>query len=602
VAGQRAWRRLLRPVDLGLGPVVLAVSSLGVLLVALAYAGGRDQRPNSMTVYWIGQAVVFSPVVARLLARRLAGTAEAFLLVMGLAVNQYVMKWAYSPDMFRFPDELQHWLATTLINESGDLFRRNLALPPAVHFPGLAEMGAAVSSLTGLSVTAAGLLVAGVAHLVFVGALFMTVRRSGTSPAVAGLTCVVYATSLHYLFFNSMYLYQTAALPFLMITVWAYRRWRCGHGRGWAVLGLATTLATTVSHHVTAFMLVGGLALLAGSEVAIGRPRRWSALLAPLAAGTVAALWIGLVARDVVAYLGAPVDRIADTVTALLGEQDTGPKPVASVELWQLAVQGLGLLALLGLFLMLARRTWRARSRSPWLWAALLGALVFFAGNGVRFLGASGPEIAGRLSTFTYLPMSVVAALALVRINRIRLRRKRPAQPGVHWGTRIAVGTAVATLLLVGARAGGWPPVWALLPGPHLAAGFERSIDAQGIAAARWMARNPGQRVAADITGVSLASTYGRQDPVRESARLFTDVQWSLDHEDLVTAQYIQYLWVDRRLGFKQAAAPGGFFENDPMAARGPLDPAALRKFDDLPTVDRVYDNGDIRIYQMGYR
>ena len=51
-------------------------------------------------------------------------------------------------------------------------------------------------------------------------------ERASGSPTIAGVSCVVYATTLHYLFFNSMYLYQTAALPFFMITVWAVRRWQ----------------------------------------------------------------------------------------------------------------------------------------------------------------------------------------------------------------------------------------------------------------------------------------------------------------------------------------------------------------------------------------
>ena len=36
------------------------------------------------------------------------------MLVMGLALNQYLLKWMYSPDQFRFPDELQHWLESRM--------------------------------------------------------------------------------------------------------------------------------------------------------------------------------------------------------------------------------------------------------------------------------------------------------------------------------------------------------------------------------------------------------------------------------------------------------------------------------------------------------
>jgi hypothetical protein len=596
----------VRGADLGLAPAVLAVSALGALLVALAYDGGRDQRPGAMTIYWVGQVVVFSPVVARLLSRRLAGTAEAFLLVVGLAITQYVTKWIYSPDQFRFPDELQHWLGTTLIMESGELFRANAALPPAVHFPGLAEMGAAVSALTGLPVTAAGLLVAGVAHLVFVGALFVTAQRAGATAAVAGLTCVVYATALHYLFFNSMYLYQTAALPFLMLAVWAYLRWRTGGGLRFALLGVAATSVTTVSHHVTAFMLVGTLGLLAVTEVAVSRPRRWSALLAPGVAFGVVAAWIGAVARDVIGYLSAPVDRIAETVANLMADKDTGAAPVASVQLWQLAVQAAGLLALGLLFLLILRSAWlhRRQETDARLWAALAGSVVFFLGNGVRFLGASGPEIAGRLSTFTYVPISMITALALARGAGV-VRDRQAADPAARprWGARVLVGTAVATLLLVGARAGGWPPVYGLLPGPYLAAGFERSVDEPGVAAARWLAQEPGHRLGGDITGVALGSTYGRQDPVREAAPLYEGATWTAQDRQLAADLAIDYLWVDRRMA-TQVPASGAYFENDPNAGRwtAPIPAADLAKFDRIQTIDRVYDNGDVRIYRMGNR
>jgi hypothetical protein len=597
-------RRIFRGPDLGLAPAVLALSAFGVLLVALAYDAGRDQRPGAMAIYWLGQVVVFSPVVARLLSRRLAGTAEAFLLVIGLAVNQYATKWIYSPDQFRFPDELQHWLGTTLIMETGRLFQVNAALPPAVNFPGLAEMGAAVTALTGLSVTAAGLLVAGVAHLAFVGILFITVQRSGASSAVAGLTCVVYATALHYLFFNSMYLYQTAALPFLMLTVWAFRRWRTGGGWRFALLGVLATAVTTVSHHVTAFMLVGTLALLAVTELAVTRPRRWSVLLAPVAALGVVAAWIGLVARDVIGYLSAPIDRIGQTVELLMADKDAGAAPVASVQLWQLAVQAAGLLALGLLFLVVLRHAWagRKKAKDAFVWAALLGSVVFFLGNGVRFLGASGPEIAGRLSTFTYVPVSIVAALALVRVAGV-VRDKPPAGGRARWGARIMLGTAVVTLLMVGARAGGWPPVYGLLPGPYLAAGFERSVDDSGVAAARWLARDPGHRLAGDITANALASTYGRQDPVREAADLFIGPVWTAQDQRLAADLAIDYLWVDRRMA-TQVPASGGYFENDPNAGRwtAPIGAADLAKFDAVETVDRVYDNGNVRIYRMGNR
>jgi hypothetical protein len=592
-AGPDDRRRVPGLSGLGQAPALLALSSLGVLLVALGYAGGRYENRAAAAAYWIGQIVVFTPIVARLLTRRLAGIAESFTLVMGLAFNQYLLKWFYSPDQFRFPDELQHWLATTIINQSGELFRPNLALPPAVHFPGLAEMGAALSQLTGLPVTAAGLIVAGVCHLGLVAALYVTVLRSSRSPAIAGVACVVYATSLHYLFFNSMYLYQTAGLLFLMLTVWATRRFQDGNGRLFGLIAIGGILLTTVCHHVTAGALVLTLVLIGLAEVVTTRPRPWKALLPPLAAAAIVALWILVVARDVVAYLEAPLDQVVHTASQFFSGQTPPAGAASKVPLRELGLQALGLLALLVLFLAVARAAIARKARDPWHWAALGGSAVFFAGNGVRFLGSNGPEIAGRLSTFTYVPMSIVAATALVKTVRLSPPR------------RVLAGAAVITVLMAGARVGGWPPAGQLLPGPYLVDGFERSVDAYGLDAADWEhdMLGPGQRTGGDLTAIALASTYGRQDPVRGVGPLFYDEQWSDSDEDLVDTLAMSYLVVDSRLG-RQLPANSQYFDNDPRAGRitEPLTAQQLGKFDDLPQWSRLYDNGEIRIYRVGGR
>ncbi|HEU4349886.1 MAG TPA: hypothetical protein VFR35_19085, partial [Actinoplanes sp.] len=603
------------PYDLGHSPAVLMVSSLGVLLVALAYTGGREAVHGAAVAYWIGQVTVFTPVVLRLLSRRMAGVAEAFLLVIGLAVNQYLLKWMYSPDQFRFPDELQHWLATTVIVETGELFRPNPALPPAVHFPGLAEMAAALAAMTGLPVTYAGIVVAGVAHLAFVGVLFVCVLRASNSPAVAGVACATYATALHYLFFSSMFLYQTAALPFFMLAVWAHRRWRAEGGKPFLVVAAGSSAITAVSHHVTAFTLVATLFLLGITELVTDRPRRWPALTVPAIALGATAAWILLVARDVLGYLREPVNQVMTTVSMLLTGRTDASAASAPVSTAQLVLQGAGLAGLFVLFLAVGRDMIIRHDRDDWRWAVLIGGEVFFLGTGVRFLGQNGPEIAGRLSTFTYIPISIVAAIALVRAVQILPSKDAagrrwwvapaPAAPpptGHRLVIRVLAGSALVTLLMIGARAGGWPPLGSLLPGPYLAGGFERSVDAYGVDAADWerTVLGPGNRVGGDVTSVSLASTYGRQDPVREVAPLYYSAEWTLDNDTLVEDVRLDYLVVDRRLS-TQLPQSESYFENDPRAGRitQPLTTAQLGKVDTVDGADRLYDNGTVRIYRM---
>jgi hypothetical protein len=606
---QRPPRVVTLPV-LGLAPQLLALSAAGVLLVAFAYAGGRAGFGWAGAAYWVGQVVVYTPVVFRLLSPRLTGVTESFLLAMGLAVNQYMQKWMYSPDQFRFPDELQHWLSTTLVVETGRLFEPNSALPVAAHFPGLEEMGSAVISLTGLSVTDAGLLVAGVLRLVFVGALFMMVRRAGGSPSLAGATCAIYATALHYLFFNAMYIYQTAALPFLLLAVWATRCWRSREPGyvPYAVVGVVSVVVVAVSHHITAMAMVGTLGLLAACDLVFpARHKRRSALVLAGTAAFVVVAWVLLVANEVLDYLGAPVQSMFAALTQIFAGGGSQTSVAPGNPLWQLAIQALGLLSLL---VLLARAAWmavRTRERDAWQWAVLVGSVAFFATSGLRFMGAQGPELAGRASTFTYVPMSMLAAATIVEWRRSLRPRTWPGPlrrwtVDARWARPAPLGAAMAALLMLAARAGGWPPYWEQLPGPYRVAGFERSVDGENVTAAWWTGEALGwrNRVAADVTGATLVSTYGRQDPVGEASALYYDPGWGLRDQQILQSLSIDYLWVDVRMS-QQLPAGGAYFAVDPQAQQHvtpvPLD--HLVKFDHIPGVSRVYDSGNIRIYDV---
>ncbi|HEY1488023.1 MAG TPA: hypothetical protein VGF84_18090, partial [Micromonosporaceae bacterium] len=495
---------------------VLVLSSLGVLVTAAGYAAGRAGTPYGMVAFWFGQALVLTPVLLRVLAGRLSEI-TAFVLAIGLAVNDYALKWTYSPDQLRFGDELQHWAATGTLLRTGRLFQPNDALPAAVHYPGLAEMGAAVTRLTGLSVTTSAFIVAGVLHLILVGAIFMLVRRCGGGPTLAALTCVVYATGLHYLFFDSMYAYQTAALPFLVLAIWAVRRRD-------PIVAVIAILIVTVSHHVTGLVLMFALAGLAILD------RRRSTAIAAITTVACVGGWMAFVAPEVFGYLWQPFGSV---FRAGSGGSAGGSAP------WILAIQAVGILGLLVVLAVALRVVHRHRPRDPWQIATLFGAGLYFAGLALRVVGASGPELAARAATFTYLPLAAVTATVLLRWRAHRPSARRP----------LIVGALLVVLLATGARLGGWPPSWALLPGPYVAAGQERSVEPLGIDAATWTRTSlgPGHRIAADLTGWTLTSTYGRQDPVGTVASLYDDPMWTSRNSSLVRDLAIRYVWVDTR-------------------------------------------------------
>ncbi len=87
---------------------------------------------------------------------------------MVLTVAEYLLKVNYTPLGFAFNDEFLHWRGTTNMLQSGKLFELNYGLPIGTHYPGIEEVTSALISATGLSVFEAGLMVAGVAHLLFI--------------------------------------------------------------------------------------------------------------------------------------------------------------------------------------------------------------------------------------------------------------------------------------------------------------------------------------------------------------------------------------------------------------------------------------------------
>ena len=586
-------------------PLIALLSSVGTLAVAAAYAAGREGWPYLSALYWPGQLLVYVPIALRAYSPRLTRPAEGFALLLLLCVQQTLLFRMYSPLALKFPDELQHWRGTVNVIQSGTLDQANFSLPVAVHYPGLEALGGAVSASTGLPVTATAFIVAALLHLLLVCALYVLCLRIRADWRVATLACIIYAANPHYMFFDAMYIYQSLALPFLLLAVWALRLLRLpGRAAGsWVVLLIAIGVVT-VSHHITSFVMVALLGSLAAAGLCRSRPARELRPMAAWLVATAAVLaWVLLVARDVVGYLAPPLAQLGASATGLLhgqfGATAPGAAPLAEPLDERLATIGaLGILV----FLVVrgSRGLWPERHAEPWTLLLIGGALLIFVAGALRLVASDGAELSGRSSTFIYIPVALVAAIALRDI------RSRPGRQGTgRRGPALLGGAApavAAAVILMGGVADGWPPIWDRLPGPYLATGFERSVDPQGVAAAEWAlgAVGPGHRWAQDSTGNSLLGTIGDQNTVRAVGVLFDGKGADAAARSLVKHEDIQFLAVDLRDSM-QLPASGAYFPVDPNAERyrSPLPRTDLEAPDRVSGVSRIYDSGDICLYDL---
>jgi hypothetical protein len=584
--------------------VITLIVAIGVLVSSMGYAAGRagdgPRSGSGVALYWLGQALILLPIGGRLLSRRSLSNGGIVTLVTVLTVAEYFLRVNYEPLGFAFNDEFLHWRGTTNMLQSGKLFELNYGLPIGTHYPGIEEVTSALISATGLSVFEAGLVVAGVAHLLFILFLYLAFVVAIRSHRIAGIAVLIYFAAPSLTSFNSMFVYETLALAFLGMCIVAGLRSAieksAGDRRRWFIVAVLCILATVITHHVTSYMLTGFLALVAIASRLTGS-RNTAArfgLLALISALAVAG-WIYFIAPDTINYFSPTVVGMASSLKALTNGGSSGAASTSSSPFSNTVLEALGLLGVTVLIAVGSWQAWKRYRRHPWIIGMMIGAtLGWILSLGIRLGTSDGQELAGRAATYIYIPVSVIAALALTRlVNSGPMRRLGAAATA-------AVVAAVVALLIDG-LANGWPPFWERLPGPHQVASFEASVDPQEVAVSYWSLAQlgPGNVIAADQGIYPVLIGYGDQNPQQVTTFLYSTPTWTKAVAGEASGLNMQYVETDTRL--TKSLPPSG---NDFLDQRGsgttslvPL--VFLTKYNHIEGVARVYDDGTINFYDL---
>jgi hypothetical protein len=587
--------------------VVTLCTAIGLLVIAAAYTAGRlgyASSPWADRAYWTGQGLILIPTAIRLLGRRTLTEGGTIIVVGALAVAEYLGKVCYSPTGFTYSDELAHLRTAESILQTGKLFTVNYSLPISPQYPGLEEVTSAMVSITGLSLFTCGLIVAGIAHLLFVCSLYLIFRHVSGSHRVAGIAILIYSTNPDLPFFDSMFAYQTLAEAFLgvaLLTAWGLasaETFRCR--ASWLTLSVIAITATVATHHVTSYILLATLLLIALASLLVGdlHSAGWSFLLGLLTA-TAVACWIAFVAPDTISYLQPVRDDVLNALHAGRsgGHAPAGDHtaaPVSSVPLGNEVLAGGAVLLLSAMLPFGWWQVWRRYRRNAWSVALAIGSISWYLVIAVRLAVPDGTELAGRASSFVFVPAAFIASLVVTRLIGVALR----------WQASAVAAAALAGVLLMmfDGMANGWPPYWERLPGPHQVAGVERSVGPEEIDVAKWTlaALGPGNRFAADFGNTPILGSYGDQNPVLNDSLLYTSPSYSRADVQQVQAQSISYILVDLRLS-QSLPASGQYFPIDPNADRynHPIPLADLTKFNRVPGVARIFDAGNIVVYSL---
>lgn len=582
-------------------PALSLVTAVSLLLMAFAYSASLEGEVWmwDSSLYWIRFLVLFVPIAVRLISPR-ATRKERIGLIIVLGSGLYLVKVLYSPLEFKFSDELQHWRSTYDILQNGRLFQNNPILPASPSYPGLQNATTALISLSGLTIFEAGIIVIGVGRLVFVLALYFFYEQISRSAHVAGIATMLNMTNPHFMFFNSFFIYQALALPLMALVLFAAARGEYTHDgnrTGLKLVLLLGLVAVTVTHHVTSYGLLVFLLLWTVVALYIRRSKQeqsvpvWTALLALVVILT----WITYVSLITVDYLGPQLSRGVSELIGLVTREETAGRTFHAPDrpLPELIV-GLSSIGLIMSGLPLGMwQIWR-RYRDNSLALLMAVGSLGYPGSLVMRLTSQGSEFTGRTWTFLFMVIAFVLAVWVVEVWKSRQQL---------WMIRVFFPALSAFLFLAG-MINGYPPPWCRLPGPYQVAASQRSVEAQGVAAAEWarVTLGPGNRMATDFTNHHLMGSYGLQDSTRYLPEVFFALQLRSFQQDAIRRREIRYLVVDNRLS---SALPlyGTYFNSwEPNAYHhtNPVDPVALAKFDDVINVSRIFDSGDIVIYDVG--
>jgi len=590
-------------------PLLSLVATAGLLAVACANIGAKAGAVWAEPAFFVGLIVLVVPIALRLLAESSARH-ERIALVVLLAIGLFVCKVLRDPLRVGSYDEFLHVRTVDDILRTGALFSPNTLLGVSPYYPGLELLTAGLSDISGTSPFDAGTIALVAARLVFALSLFLFFESISGSARVAGIASLVYMTNPKFLYFNAQFSYETLGLPLAAFVLYLLARRGHSVAAGWVgltIIALVALPSVVITHHVTSAMLTIFLVVWGIVAVLMGRRDRHRSKpgrLALYAIGLMVA-WTLLVANATIGYLGPAVtSTISEMVRLMAGELDARGLFVSRTgevaPLWERIVGSASagvvfLLLPLGLIVI-----WRRYRSSAGVLALGLIALTYPATLLAR-LTRVGAEVSSRTPEFLFLSIGLVVGLGLARLT-YRGRR------GLLNAAAVAL---LVSILAVGGVLVGVAP-WARLPGPYLVSADARSIEQEGIGAAEW-ARDilgPDQVMVADRVNRLLMSAYGSQTMITTTTyqtrlpvrRLYLATEIGTIQREIIRLGQIQYLVTDQRLT-TEFPVVGHYFDRGEESIVGqrqtPLDPLLLSKFDRLPEVHRIFDSGNIQIYDV---
>jgi hypothetical protein len=588
--------------------IVSVIISFGVLLISFACDFGREGFENwSTLLFWMGMMLIVFPAAIRFMSLDLSRT-EAVGIILVLGVGSFLVNYMRSPTIFTSFDEFLHWRTAYDILKTNHLFTPNSLLPVSPLYPGLENITTALIDLTGLSIVNASAVVLLVSRVIMILGLFLLYEHIFKSFRAAGIAVLVYMGSSTFLYFDAHFAYESVALPLAIMTVWMllYRSIEdLGRKLKWSALIGLTSFAIVITHHVTTYLFIAFYIFWTCAfiySVVLGNRKSTVVLDAAIWSLALAVIWVATMAKETVPYLSGilngSLNSVYDLIVGASRPRQLFVNSAGEAAIIHERIFAYGSVLILGLGLMFGFWMWWLKyRRSGFLTALMLIAIVYPALPLMRLSDGSW-EMANRLSGFVFLGLAWIVALAFVYF---------PVPPKIFKLKQWAVIVGLTIIILGGVVAGSSPLT--RLPQPYRPAAQDRSIENESVTAADWARARLGanNRMAADRTLTTLFGSYGAQRMINELSDkvsisgIFLNVDLIPQDQTLIQTTRLRYLVIDKRI--TQVLPTLGFYFEDweqlEVMFAQPVNLAVLEKFDFYPAISRIYDSGDIVIFDL---
>lgn len=597
--------------DTGLGffPLLAFTNACGLFLIALSYYASV-LRYGGLALempFLAGLLLMFVPNLIRLLSPK-PSRLERLCLLCLLGMYFYLIEFMISPQYFSSFDESLHLRTLENILRFRHLFSLNTMLPVSPYYPGLEIVTDAISTMAGLSPFLSGVTLIIAARLLIVLSLFLLYETITDSSRIAGIASLIYMTNTHFIFFDTSFSYETLAISLAAFLFYVLRRYQLADKDHRWVLSITwmVLLALTVTHHMTDYVIDG--LLLMWSIVSLFtntsrgmRIHLWAITLFAIALSLAYMFFKG---NPVWSYLSGYFNGAFNELRQIINGTRM-PRPLftsssgSSAPLWDrlLMTGSVGLTTLclpFGLIALWGRHRHEALSVALGIFAFAYPLVQVF-----RFT-IFGVEIADRSAAFLFLAIALVITLLITHFW--------PSH-ALRWRTIMLISSILSVIFLGGVivslGAG-----YTSLPGPYKVVADGRSVEPEGIQAATWALNflGPDNHVATDRINQMLMNTYGDQYVVTDLynhidiSPIFYAAQLGPTEKALIQQAKIRYVVIDQRLS-TSLPVDSVYFEVDQeylSQLKKPLSRAALTKFNNIPQMNRLFDSGNIIIYDTG--